>query len=431
MKVLVIGSGGREHALAWSLAQSQEVSEVLVAPGNPGTANEQKVRNIAISVTDHKAIQEAVQTHAIELTVIGPEQPIVAGLGDLLTAHGHRCLAPTTFAAQLEGSKSFAKEFMKRHNIPTANSYVSRDIDDACAHIRRCEFPIVIKADGLAAGKGVVVATSLNQALNAARNMLSGRAFGEAATTIVIEEFLSGEEASFIVLTDGEHILPFATSQDHKPVFDGDSGPNTGGMGAYSPAPVIDSDVHAKVMKRVVSPTIEGMREENNPYQGFLYIGLMICNGDPYVVEYNCRFGDPEAQPVLMRLQSDFASLCLAATEPDGLKGERLKFKQNCAVAVVLTSTGYPGKYKTNLPIIGLDASVPGTKIFHAGTKEDQGRIVTSGGRVLTVVSLGPTVELAQRNAYARAKKIQWPGVHMRTDIGHRAIAREQKSTGS
>ena len=347
----------------------------------------------------------------------------------MLTENGHKCLAPTTFAAQLEGSKSFAKEFMKRHKIPTANAFVSRDIDEACTHIRRSEFPIVIKADGLAAGKGVVVATSLNQALNAARNMLSGRAFGDAASTIVIEEFLGGEEASFIILTDGENVLPFATSQDHKPVFDGDKGPNTGGMGAYSPAPVIDASVYTKIMEQIVSPTVQGMQEENNPYQGFLYVGLMICNGDPYVVEYNCRFGDPEAQPVLMRLQSDFAIQCLAATETGGLKGQQLKFKRNCAVAVVLASPGYPGKYKTNLPITGLNANVPGTKVFHAGTKEEQGRIVTNGGRVLTVVSSGPSVELAQRNAYARAKKIQWSGVHMRSDIGHRAIARERAKT--
>lgn len=429
MKVLVIGSGGREHALAWSLAQSRDVAEVLVVPGNPGTSSEHKVRNIDLNISDHGTIEEAARTEEIDLTVIGPEQPIVSGLGDLLTENGHKCLAPTTFAAQLEGSKSFAKEFMKRQKIPTANAFVSRDIDEACAHIRRSEFPIVIKADGLAAGKGVVVATSLNQALNAARSMLSGRAFGDAASTIVIEEFLEGEEASFIVLTDGENVLPFATSQDHKPVFDGDKGPNTGGMGAYSPAPVIDKAVHTKIMEQIVSPTIQGMQEENNPYQGFLYVGLMICNGDPYVVEYNCRFGDPEAQPVLMRLQSDFALQCLAATETGGLKGQQLKFKRNCAVAVVLASPGYPGKYKTNLPITGLNATVPGTKVFHAGTKEDHGRIVTNGGRVLTVVSSGPSVELAQRNAYARAKKIQWPGVHMRTDIGHKAIAREREKT--
>ena len=429
MKVLVIGSGGREHALAWSLAQSPKVSEVLVAPGNPGTGSEPKVRNVALSVSDHQAIEQTVQSHSVELTIIGPEQPIVEGLGDFLTENGHKCLAPTMSAAQVEGSKSFAKEFMKRHKIPTANSFVCRDIEEACAHIRRCEFPIVIKADGLAAGKGVVVATSLNQALNAARNMLSGRAFGDVASTIVIEEFLAGEEASFIVLTDGENVLPFATSQDHKPVFDGDKGPNTGGMGAYSPAPVIDDKVYTKIMERIATPTIEGMQEENNPYRGFLYIGLMIYEGDPYVVEYNCRFGDPEAQPVLMRLQSDFASHCLAATETGGLKGQLLKFKQNCTVAVVLASPGYPGKYKTNLPITGLSANVPGTKIFHAGTKVEQGRIVTNGGRVLTVVSSGPTVELAQRHAYARAKKIHWSGMHMRTDIGYRAIDRERKRT--
>ncbi|MXZ43973.1 MAG: phosphoribosylamine--glycine ligase [Gammaproteobacteria bacterium] len=429
MKVLVIGSGGREHALAWSVAQSREVSEVLVTPGNPGTSSEQKVRNITLNISDHAAIEEVVKTESIDLTIIGPEQPIVEGLGDFLTEQGHKCLAPTTFAAQLEGSKSFAKEFMKRHKIPTANAFVTRNIDEACAHIRRSDFPIVIKADGLAAGKGVVVATSLNQALNAVRNMLSGRAFGDAASTIVIEDYLDGEEASFIVLTDGEHTLPFATSQDHKPVYDGDKGPNTGGMGAYSPAPVIDDSVYSKIMERIVSPTIQGMQEENNPCQGFLYVGLMICNGDPYVVEYNCRFGDPEAQPVLMRLQSDFAMRCLAATDAGGLKGQQLKFKKNCTVAIVLASPGYPGKYKTNLPIKGLNANVPGTKVFHAGTKEDQGRIVTNGGRVLTVVSSGPTVELAQRNAYARAKKIQWSGVHMRTDIGHRAIAREREKT--
>lgn len=429
MKVLVVGSGGREHALSWCLAQSAEVSEVLVAPGNPGSADEPKVRNVSLSVSDHIAIKEAVQANAVDLTIIGPEQPIVAGLGDYLTKNGHKCLAPTMSAAQLEGSKSFAKDFMTRHDIPTAPAFVCQDIEEACSHIRQCDFPIVIKADGLAAGKGVVVASSLDQALNAARNMLSGRAFGEAASTILIEEFLNGEEASFIVLTDGESVLPFATSQDHKPLYDADKGPNTGGMGAYSPAPVIDVKVYTKIMDRIVSPTILGMQEENNLYRGFLYIGLMICNGDPYVVEYNCRFGDPEAQPVLMRLHSDFATHCLAATEVSGLKGQQLKFKQNCTVAVVLASPGYPGKYKTNLPIIGLKSNVPGTKVFHAGTKEDQGRLVTNGGRVLTVVSSGPTVELAQRNAYARAKKIHWSGMHMRTDIGHRAIARERKKT--
>ena len=428
MKVLVIGSGGREHALAWSLAQSSQVFEVLVVPGNPGTAREPKVQNIELAVSDQTAIEKVIQTHAIDLTVIGPEQPIVAGLGDYLREKGHKCLAPTMFAAQLEGSKSFAKEFMKRHGIPSGTAFVTQDIEEACAHIRQSDFPIVIKADGLAAGKGVVVASSRNQALNAARNMLSGRAFGDAASTIVIEEFLAGEEASFIVLTDGENVLPFATSQDHKPVCDGDSGPNTGGMGAYSPAPVINPEIHTKIMERIVMPTILGMQKENNPYQGFLYIGLMICDGDPFVVEYNCRLGDPEAQPILMRLQSDFASLCLASTETGGLKGHELKFQQNCTVAVVLASTGYPGKYKTNLPIMGLVADMPSTKVFHAGTKEDQGRIVTNGGRVLTVVSSGPTVELAQRNAYARARKIQWPGMHMRTDIGYRAIARERKT---
>ena len=429
MKVLVLGSGGREHALAWSLAQSSEVSEVLVAPGNPGTASEPKVRNIALSISDHDAIAQALEIHSIDLTVVGPEQPIVLGIKDVLDGNGHKCLAPTMFAAQLEGSKSFAKEFMKRHRIPTANSFVTHDIEEACAHIRRSEFPLVIKADGLAAGKGVVVAHSLNQALSVVRNMLSGRAFGDAASTVVIEEFLPGEEASYIVLTDGENILPFATSQDHKPAFDGDEGPNTGGMGAYSPAPVIDDVVHQRVMEQILIPTIQGMQEENYPYHGFLYVGLMIHEQEPYVVEYNCRFGDPEAQPVLMRLQTDFATQCLAATEVGGLVGQQLKFKKNCTVAVVLASPGYPGKYKTNLPISGLNSTVPGTKVFHAGTKEEQGRIVTNGGRVLTVVSSGPTVELAQRNAYARANKIQWSGIHMRTDIGHRAIARERKKT--
>ena len=422
MKILLIGSGGREHALAWSLSRSSCVEQVLVAPGNPGTAAEPKVVNVTESITKIADYAQLAKREEVDLTVVGPEQPIADGIRDHFDQEGLMCFAPSRKAAQLESSKSFAKEFMFRHGIPTANSYVSHDFEDVRRYLENRRAPIVVKANGLAAGKGVTVAQSLDQALTAARGMLSGESFGSAGRKILIEDYLDGEEASFIVMSDGENVIPFATSQDHKPVFDGDRGPNTGGMGAYSPAPIVTAEMAEKVLKSIVLPTIEGMASEGIPFQGFLYVGLMIVRGSPFVIEYNCRFGDPEAQPVLLRCESDLASKCMAAVS-GGLHNQSLQFTDRPAVAVVLASGGYPGDYVKGHKICGLDFDETDTKIFHAGTALDGDGTVTNGGRVVTVVGMGNDIETAQKTTYNRAHQIQWKDRHMRLDIAHRAIS--------
>lgn len=424
MKVLVVGSGGREHALAWSIARSDSIEEVLVAPGNAGTDIEPKVRNVAIDASDIDALSDWVEDFGIGLTVVGPEQPITEGIRDAFDLRGLKCFAPSKAAAQLEGSKSFAKSFMQRHRIPTAASFVTSSSREAIEYISDRGAPIVVKADGLAAGKGVTVAYSPGEAVDAVESMLSGKAFGDAGETVVIEDFLEGEEASLMLLADGSNVVPFASSQDHKPVFDEDRGPNTGGMGAYSPAPVLTPEVSSRVMSQIVEPTMTGMAEEGMPFQGFLYVGLMIAtDGSPHVVEYNCRFGDPEAQPLMMRLESDLVEFCLNALDGE-LDRKSLKFADDATVGVVLASGGYPGNYQTGKQIDGLDGDRDGVKTFHAGTKNENGRVVTNGGRVLCVVGQGADVVQAQQAAYNRINEISWEGMHYRRDIGHRAIAR-------
>ena len=428
MKVLVIGSGGREHALAWKAAQSPSVEKVFVAPGNAGTAREPKLENVAIAVDNISALVEFARANAIGLTIVGPEVPLVLGVVDAFRAAGLRCFGPTKAAAQLEGSKAFTKDFLARHKIPTAAYQNFTVIEPALAYVRKNGAPIVIKADGLAAGKGVIVAMTLAEAEEAVRDMLAGNAFGEAGHRVVIEEFLEGEEASFIVMVDGKNILPMATSQDHKRVGDGDTGPNTGGMGAYSPAPVVTQAIHDRVMSEVIEPTVRGMAAEGNPYTGFLYAGLMIsADGAPKVIEYNCRFGDPETQPIMMRLKSDLVALCNAALDGK-LDQATADWDERAALGVVLAAAGYPGDYPKGDEISGLDgADSADAKIFHAGTATKDGNVVTAGGRVLCAVGLGNTVSEAQRNAYTLCKKISWNGMFYRHDIGYRAVAREQK----
>lgn len=430
MNILVLGNGGREHALAWKLAQSADVGTVYVAPGNAGTATETGVENIAIDPLDFPALVEFARSNNVELTVVGPEAPLVAGVVDYFTAQGLRCFGPGKAAAQLEGSKAFSKDFLARHNIPTASYQNFTDVDAAVAYVRQQGTPIVIKADGLAAGKGVIIAHSQQEAEATIRDMLSGNRFGDAGSRVVIETFLQGEEASFIVMVDGEHILPMATSQDHKARDEGDQGPNTGGMGAYSPAPVVTPEIHARIMREVIVPTVQGMAAEGNPYTGFLYAGLMISpEGAVNVIEFNCRFGDPEAQPVMMRLQSDLATLCQAALDKK-LDQVSAQWDSRASIGVVLASGGYPDAYDKGAVISGLDqtAATRDAKIFHAGTTLRDGQVVTSGGRVLCAVALGDTVTAAQKAAYALAEKIQWDKLYYRRDIGHRAIAREQHS---
>lgn len=431
MKVLVIGSGGREHALAWKAAQSATVETVFVAPGNAGTAHEPKLENIDIGVEDIDGLIQFVQQNTIGLTIVGPEVPLVMGIVDAFQKAGLRCFGPTQGAAQLEGSKAFTKDFLARHNIPSADYGNFTDLDEALAYLKQHGAPIVIKADGLAAGKGVIVAMKQDEAEAAVRDMLAGNAFGEAGHRVVIEEFLEGEEASFICMVDGKHILPMATSQDHKRVGEGDTGPNTGGMGAYSPAPVVTPEIHNRIMKEVIEPTVKGMADEGNPYTGFLYAGLMIAkDGTPKVIEYNCRFGDPETQPILMRLRSDLVGLCNAAL--DGKLDEATaEWDPRAALGVVLAAGGYPASYAKGDVISGLleaesqDSSLD-SKVFHAGTAEKDGQIVTAGGRVLCAVGLGDTVSEAQTRAYELTKQISWDKVYYRTDIGYRAVAREQ-----
>ena len=427
MKVLVIGSGGREHALAWKAAQSAGVDTVFVAPGNAGTALEPGIKNVAIGVDDIPALLDFARREKIDLTIVGPEVPLVAGVVDAFAEAGLRCFGPSKGAAQLEGSKAFTKDFLARHQIPTAAYGNFTEIEPAIAYIKEQGAPIVVKADGLAAGKGVILAQTEDQAIAAVRDMLAGNAFGDAGHRVVIEEFLSGEEASFIVMVDGEHILPMATSQDHKARDEGDKGPNTGGMGAYSPAPVVTPAIHDRIMREVIEPTVKGMAAEGHPFTGFLYAGVMIdAEGAPKVLEYNVRFGDPETQPIMMRLKSDLVALCNAAL--DGRLNEmQTEWDERTALGVVLAAGGYPDSYHKGDEISGLpelNAAING-KIFHAGTAEKDGKIVTSGGRVLCAVGLGDRVSDAQQQAYALADQIHWQGVFCRRDIGYRAIARE------
>jgi phosphoribosylamine--glycine ligase len=427
MNVLILGNGGREHALAWKLAQSSGITKVFVAPGNAGSATEAGVENVAIDALDFPALADFAKNNDVGLTIVGPEAPLVAGVVDYFSARGLRAFGPRKAAAQLEGSKAFTKDFLARHNIPTAAYQNFTDVDAAIAYVRQQGTPIVIKADGLAAGKGVIIPQTQEEAESTIRDMLSGNKFGDAGSRVVIEQFLLGEEASFIVMVDGEHVLPFATSQDHKARDDGDKGPNTGGMGAYSPAPVVTPDIHDRVMQQVIMPTVRGMAAEGNPYTGFLYAGLMIDDhGNPFVIEFNCRFGDPEAQPVMMRLQSDLADLCQAAI--DGrLDQKHAEWDPRAAIGVVLAAGGYPDAYDKGAVISGLDkASQSGHgKVFHAGTALKDGKVVTNGGRVLCAVALGDTVTNAQKAAYQLAENIHWDRIYYRKDIGHRAIARE------
>jgi phosphoribosylamine--glycine ligase len=426
MKVLVIGGGGREHALAWKAAQSTNVSNVFVAPGNAGTAHEEKLENVAINAEDIDGLKAFATDNQIDLTIVGPEAPLVIGVVNQFEAAGLRCFGPSQGAAQLEGSKAFTKDFLARHNIPTGAYANFTEIDPAVAYIKEQGAPIVIKADGLAAGKGVIVAMTENEAITAVKDMLAGNAFGDAGHRVVIEEFLAGEEASYIVMVDGEHILPMATSQDHKAALDGDKGPNTGGMGAYSPAPVVTPEIDARIMKEVIEPTVKGMAAEGNPYTGFLYAGLMISvDGTPKVIEYNCRFGDPETQPIMMRLKSDLVALCNAALDKK-LDQTSIEWDSRPALGVVLAAGGYPADYANGDVISGIPAATADSKVFHAGTTEKDGQTVTSGGRVLCAVALGQNVSEAQAKAYEVVNQISWNGVNYRTDIGHRAISREK-----
>jgi len=429
MNILIIGGGGREHALAWKAAQSPQVEKVFVAPGNAGTALEPKLENAAISAEDIDGLLAFAQEQQIDLTIVGPEAPLVAGVVDTFTSAGLRCFGPTQGAAQLEGSKAFTKDFLARHNIPTAAYGNFTEIEPALAYLQQVGMPIVIKADGLAAGKGVIITEDMSIAEETVRDMLSGNSFGEAGHRVVIEEFLQGEEASFIVMVDGKNILPMATSQDHKARDNGDKGPNTGGMGAYSPAPVVTPEMHDRIMDQVISPTVEGMAAEGHPYTGFLYAGVMIDrNGIPKVLEYNCRFGDPETQPIMLRMKSDLVELCNAALDGK-LDACSTEWDSRPALGVVLAAGGYPASYAKGDVISGLPESGSNErKVFHAGTSEKGGEIVTSGGRVLCATALGETVAEAQQNAYALAQQIQWKDAFYRTDIGYRAIAREQQS---
>lgn len=427
MNVLIIGAGGREHALGWKVAQNPSVKNIFVAPGNAGTALEPKLTNVNIQVEDIAALVAFAKENNVELTIVGPEAPLVIGVVDAFQAAGLAIFGPTEAAAQLEGSKAFTKDFLARHKIPTASYANFTEIEPALAYVREQGAPIVVKADGLAAGKGVIVAMTLQEAEDAIKDMLAGNAFGDAGSRVVIEEFLDGEEASFIVMVDGENVLPMATSQDHKRVGDKDTGPNTGGMGAYSPAPVVTQEIHDRIMNEVIYPTVRGMAQEGHPYTGFLYAGLMIDkDGTPKVIEYNCRFGDPETQPIMMRMQSDMVELCLAAIDGK-LNQMESKWDPRASIGIVLAAGGYPGDYNKGDVISGLPTvEVEGQKVFHAGTSEKDGKVVTNGGRVLCATALGNTVSEAQQRAYELTKQVQWDGVFYRNDIGYRAIAREQ-----
>ena len=425
MKILIVGNGGREHALAWCCSKAAGVTEVLVAPGNAGTAAEPRMRNVNVATTDLAGLVKVARAEQIGLTIIGPEGPLVMGVVDEFQAAGLRCFGPSRAAARLEGSKAFSKEFLRRHGIPTASYRTFTRDDFDAAWLRAQATPIVVKASGLAAGKGVVIAPSIEVALETVQEMFSGR-HGNAGATVVIEEFLEGEEASFIVLADGTHALPCASSQDHKRLGDGDAGPNTGGMGAYSPAPVVSASVHERVMREVIAPTLRGLAHDGTPYTGFLYAGLMIDkHGAPRVIEFNCRFGDPEAQAVLARLRSDLPSLCIAALE-GRLESQHIDWDPRAALGVVLAAEGYPGTAQLGRTVTGLEraAALPG-KVFHAGTEQRGAAVVTSGGRVLCAVGLGAQVAQAQRAAYDLVECVRFPGAQFRHDIGYRAIARD------
>lgn len=428
MRVLIIGSGGREHALAWKTAQATEVTEVFVAPGNAGTALEPNLTNVNIAVDDLPGLVNFAKENNIALAIVGPEVPLVLGLVDAFAEAGLKCFGPTAGAAQLEGSKAFSKDFLAKHNIPTAAYDVFTEIEPAHAYLDKVGVPIVIKADGLAAGKGVILADTMAEAKEAVSDMLAGNKFGDAGSRVVIEEFLVGEEASFIVMADGKNVLPMATSQDHKARNNGDTGPNTGGMGAYTPAPVVTRSIHNRIMDEVIYPTIEGMAKDGLPYTGFLYAGVMIdASGAPKVLEFNCRFGDPETQPIMMRLQSDLHTLCLAAIDGK-LDTVTANWDSRAALGVVMAAGGYPDEYRKNDVITGIDnANASDLKVFHAGTSlNDNNEVTTSGGRVLCVTALGENVTAAQKRAYEGVAMINWDEVYYRTDIGHRAVSREK-----
>ncbi len=427
MNILIVGGGGREHALAWKAAQSPAVEYVYVAPGNAGTAREAKVENVAIAAEDSAALLAFAKERKVALTIIGPEAPLVAGIVDAFSQTGLRCLGPTKNAARLEGSKSFCKDFLKRHKIPSAEYKSFSESAAAIAYIRKQGAPIVVKADGLAAGKGVVVAQREEEAIAAVEAMLGGNRFGAAGRRVVIEEFLHGEEASFIVMSDGRRVLPLASSQDHKARDEGDNGPNTGGMGAYSPAPVVSAAVHEQIMETIITPTIRGMEAEGNPYTGFLYAGVMVSkSGRPKLLEYNCRLGDPETQAIMMRLKSDLVALCMAALE-ERLNGEKAQWDGRAALGVVLAAAGYPAAVRKGDVISGLDAKFDADiKVFHAGSALQDGQIITAGGRVLCVTALGEDVKTARQKSYTAITKIAWEGMFYRKDIAHRAVAREK-----
>jgi phosphoribosylamine--glycine ligase len=428
MRILIIGGGGREHALAWKCAQSPRVTQVFVAPGNAGTATEPKVSNIDIEASDTEALLAFAVRENIELTIVGPEGPLVAGIVDRFTEAKKRCFGPTRAAARLEGSKAYTKEFLRRYRIPTAMSATFTAADFDADYVRAQVLPLVVKADGLAAGKGVLICETHDAAVEAAEGMLAGR-FGSAGKTVVIEEFLHGEEVSFIVVAAGEQVVALATSQDHKRRDDADQGPNTGGMGAYSPAPIVTPALHARIMREVIEPTLRGLREDGNAFTGFLYAGLMIAeDGTPNVLEFNCRFGDPETQPILMRMRSDLVGLCEAAL--DGrLARTEVSWGSRAALGVVMASGGYPDSYRSGDVISGLDAAahLPG-KVFQAGTRISGAQVLTAGGRVLCAVGLGETVSAAQRQAYGLVDVIHWNLVQYRRDIGYRAIEREESA---
>ena len=427
MNILIIGGGGREHALAWKVAQSSKVEKVFVAPGNAGTALEPSVENVALDPLNNAQLVAFAQQNNIGLTIVGPEAPLVNGVVDAFRAANLKIFGPTQAAAQLEGSKAFTKDFLARHHIPTAAYGNFTDIDQAVAYIRKQGAPIVVKADGLAAGKGVILAQTEDEAIAAVKDMLAGNKFGDAGSRVVIEEFLVGEEASFICMVDGEHVLPMATSQDHKARDNGDQGPNTGGMGAYSPAPVVTREIQQRIMDEVIYPTVRGMADEGNIYTGFLYAGVMITSdGTPKVLEYNCRFGDPETQPIMMRLRSDLVELCELAVEGK-LNQAEADWDPRASLGVVMAAGGYPDDYNKGDIILGLpEQDQENAKVFHAGTAERDGRVVTNGGRVLCAVALGDTVAQAQARAYELVKQINWNNVYYRDDIGYRAVARER-----
>ena len=426
MNILIIGNGGREHALAWKVRQSPLADKVFVAPGNAGTALEEGIENVNISGTDLTALVQFAQENQIGLTIVGPEAPLVAGVVDAFRTNGLKIFGPTQTAAQLEGSKSFAKDFLARHNIPTAEYQNFTEVEPALAYLHEKGVPIVIKADGLAAGKGVIVAMTMQEAEEAVKDMLSGNAFGDAGSRVVIEEFLDGEEASFIVMVDGKNVEPMATSQDHKRVGEGDKGLNTGGMGAYSPAPVVTPEIHQRVMEQIIYPTVRGMAAENNVYTGFLYAGLMIMpNGQPKVIEFNCRFGDPETQPIMMRLESDLVELCLKACEGK-LDQTQSEWREQAALGIVLAAEGYPNDYRKGDEISGIPSETAMQKVFLAGVEKQDQKLLTNGGRVLCATALGNSVYEAQQSALKLAEQIQWQGRFYRRDIGYRAVAREQ-----